>query len=132
MKWVCLMANMTVPGVGSLICRRFVAGAIQTVGSLLAIAMVAYCVMEFIDALKVYRDSLGDEAEDIGAALQDIGDRISAGPLIWGGVGVLILKVTWIWAQVTTAQVFKAEKKAEDADDQEPEPAVPPPLDSSN
>ncbi len=127
------MANMTVPGVGSLICRRFAAGTIQTLGSLLAIAMVGYCVMEFMDALKIYRDSLGDEAEDITAALQGIGDRISAGPLIWGGVGVLILKVTWIWAQVTTAQVFKAEKKAEESDDdQDAEDAVPPPLDSSN
>ena len=38
-------------------------------------------------------------------------------PLIVGGVGVLILKVTWIWAQFTTAAVFKNEKATDQVPD---------------
>ena len=40
MKWVCLMANMMVPGVGSMIAKRYGAGAIQALGSLIAFGMV--------------------------------------------------------------------------------------------
>mgnify|MGYP007106923421 FL=1 len=53
-------------------------------------------------------------------------------PLVTGAVGVIILKVTWIWAQVTTAQVFKAEKAAEAQETAAESVEVPPPLDSSN
>ena len=40
MKWACLMANMTVPGVGSMIAKRYVAGAIQAIESVIAFVMV--------------------------------------------------------------------------------------------
>ncbi|MFM1556493.1 MAG: hypothetical protein ACKJR1_08405, partial [Limisphaerales bacterium] len=53
-------------------------------------------------------------------------------PLVTGAVGVIILKVMWIWAQVTTAQVFKAEKAAETQETAAESAEVPPPLDSSN
>ena len=125
MKWVCLMANMAVPGVGSLIAKRFGSGVIQVVGSLFGFVMFGYCVMEFYGALKVYTANL-DEPETMVQALKGLGGKMTQ-PLIIGGVGVLILKVAWIWAQVTTAQVFKAEKEAEA---QVPPP--PPPVDSSN
>ena len=46
--------------------------------------------------------------------------------------GVVIFHVTLIWAQVTTAQVFKAEKAAEAQESAEESVEVPPPLDSSN
>ena len=131
MKWVCLMANMTIPGVGSMIAKRYGAGAIQAVGSLIGFALFGYCIMEFYGAMKDYADSMEGEQEDMVAALKGISGQIM-GPLIYGAVGVIILKVTWIWAQVTTAQVFKAEKKAEAEEEAMPTQAVPPPLDSSN
>lgn len=131
MKWVCLMANMTIPGVGSMIAKRYGAGAIQTVGSLIGFALFGYCIMEFYDAMKGYSESMEGEPEDIVAVLKGISGKIKE-PLIYGAVGVLILKITWIWAQVTTAQVFKAEKKAEAAERGAETQTVPPLLDSSN
>ena len=115
MKWVCLMANMMVPGVGSMIAKRYVAGAIQAIGSVIAFVMVGYCFSEFYAAMKDYSESL-DDPDEMAAAMKSIFSKIK-GPLIVGGVGVLILKVTWIWAQFTTAAVFKNEKAA----DQEPD-----------
>ena len=115
MKWACLMANMMVPGVGSMIAKRYVAGAIQAVGSVIAFIMVGYCFSEFYAAMKDYSESL-DDPDEMAAAMKSIFSKIK-GPLIVGGVGVLILKVTWIWAQFTTAAVFKREK----AVDQEPD-----------
>ena len=115
MKWVCLIANMTVPGMGSMIAKRYVAGAIQAIGSVIAFMMVGYCFSEFYAAMKDYSESL-DDPDEMAAAMKSIFSKIK-GPLIVGGVGVLILKVTWIWAQFTTAAVFKKEK----AVDQEPD-----------
>ena len=111
MKWVCLMANMMVPGVGSMIAKRYVAGAIQAVGSVIAFVMVGYCFVEFYHAMKDYSESL-DDPDAMAEAMKAIFGKIK-GPMIVGGIGVLILKITWIWAQFTTAAVFKNEKAAD-------------------
>ena len=63
MKWVCLMANMTVPGVGTLICKRWVSGAIQTVGSIIGFTLLGYCIYEFYHALQNYSASMDGEEE---------------------------------------------------------------------
>ncbi len=131
MKWVCLMANMTVPGVGTLICKRWVSGILQLVGSLIGFALLGYCIYEFYFALKNYSTSMDGEVDDISAALKHLSSGMM-GPLVTGAVGVIILKVGWIWAQVTTAQVFKAEKAAEAQEAAAESVDVPPPLDSSN
>ena len=131
MKWVCLMANMTIPGVGSMIAKRYVVGAVQTVGSLIGFALFGYCIMEFYDAMKGYADSTEGEPEDMVAALKGISGKIKE-PLIYGAIGVVALKITWVWAQITTAQVFKAEKKAKAAERVAETQAAPPLLDSSN
>ena len=115
MKWVCLMANMTVPGVGSMIAKRYVAGAIQAIGSVIAFVMVGYCISEFYASMKDYSESL-DDPDQMAEAMKAIFGKIKE-PLIVGGVGVLILKVTWIWAQFTTAAVFKKEKAADQVPD---------------
>ena len=116
MKWVCLMANMTIPGVGSMIAKRYGAGAIQALGSLIAFGMVGYCISEFYIELKNYAVSLDGDPDEMNAAMKALGERILGPPIIVGGIGVIILKVTWIWAQFTTAAVFKKEKQAEDQD----------------
>jgi hypothetical protein len=128
------MANMTVPGVGSLIVKRYWAGAIQVVVSLVGMVMFGYCFLMFYDALQVYAASM-DEPENMAEMLKGLGGKMMQ-PLIIGGVGVLIFKVMWIWAQVTTARVFKAEKEAEAKMDAAKAAAatqaVPPAVDSSN
>ncbi len=129
MKWVCLMANMMVPGVGSMIAKRYGAGAIQALGSLIAFGMVGYCISEFYTELKNYADSIGGDPDEMTAAMKALGDRILGPPIIVGGIGVIILKVTWIWAQFTTAAVFKKEKQAEDQDSAR---LAVPPQESSN
>jgi len=113
MKWVCLMANMMVPGVGSMIAKRYGAGAIQALGSLIAFGMVGYCISEFYTELKNYADSLDGDPDEMTTAMKALGEQILGPPIIVGGIGVIILKVTWIWAQFTTAAVFKKEKEAE-------------------
>ena len=113
MKWVCLMANMTIPGVGSMIAKRYGAGAMQALGSLIAFWMVGYCISEFYTELKNYADSLDGDPDEMNAAMKTLGERILGPPIIVGGIGAIILKVTWIWAQFTTAAVFKKEKEAE-------------------
>ena len=131
MKWVCLMANMTLPGVGTLICKRWVSGAIQTVGSIIGFTLLGYCIYEFYHALQNYSASMDGEVDDISAALKHLSNGMME-PLVTGAVGVIILKVMWIWAQVTTAQVFKAEKAEEAQETAAESVEVPPPLDSSN
>jgi len=113
MKWVCLMANMMVPGVGSMIAKRYGAGAIQALGSLIAFGMVGYCISEFYTELKNYADSLDGDPDEMTTAMKALGEQILGPPIIVGGIGVIILKVTWIWAQFTTAAVFKKEKEVE-------------------
>jgi len=113
MKWVCLMANMTIPGVGSMISGRYGPGIFQALGSIIAFGMVGYCISEFYTELKNYADSLDGDSDEMTAAMKALGERILGPPIIIGGVGVIILKVTWIWAQFTTAAVFKKEKETE-------------------
>ena len=47
MKWVCLMANMAIPGVGSMIAKRYGSGAVQMIGALIGFALLGYCIMVF-------------------------------------------------------------------------------------
>ena len=132
MKWVCLMAYMTLPGEGTLICKRWVTGTIQSVGSVIGFSLLGYCVYEFYLALQNYSASMdGEEVDGMLGAVKQLSSGMM-GPLVTGAVGVIILKVMWIWAQVTTAQVFKAEKKAEAEEEAMATQAVPPHLDSSN
>ena len=121
------MANMTVPGVGTLICKRWISGTIQTVGSVIGIALLIHLGIELYHAVQVYAAGL-DEPVTMGETFKGIRGQMMR-PFIIGCVGLVIFKVMWIWAQVTTTQVFKAEKAAES---QESVVEVPPPLDSSN
>ena len=130
MKWVCLLANMTVPGLGSLIAKRYWAGAIQTIGSVIGIALLIHFGIELYHAVQVYATGL-DEPETMGDTFKGIIGEMKQ-PFIIGCVGVVIFHVTLIWAQVTTAQVFKAEKKAEAEEEAMATQAIPPHSDSSN
>jgi hypothetical protein len=130
MKWVCLMANMTVPGVGTLICKRWISGTIQTVGSVIGIALLIHLGIELYHAVQVYAAGL-DEPETMGETFKGIKGKMTQ-PFIIGCVGGVIFKVMWIWAQVSTAQVFKADKAAETQEATAESGEVPPPLDSSN
>ena len=130
MKWVCLMANMTVPGVGTLICKRWISGTIQTVGSVIGIALLIHLGIELYHAVQAYAVSL-DEPETMAETFKGIKGKMTQ-PFIVGCVGGVIFKLMWIWAQVSTAQVFKAEKAAETQETAAESVEVPPPLDSSN
>ncbi len=132
MKGVCLMANMTVPGAGTLICKRWMSGLLQRGASVIGFVMLGWCIYEFYHALKDYSAGIdGEEVDNIIGALKHLSNGMM-GPLVTGAVGVIILKVAWIWAQVSTAQVFKAEKEKEESAIRAQGAAVPPPLDVSN
>ena len=124
------MANMTVPGVGTLICKRWISGTIQTVGSVIGIALLIHLGIELYHAVQAYAVSL-DEPETMAETFKGIKGKMTQ-PFIVGCVGGVIFKLMWIWAQVSTAQVFKAEKAAETQETAAESVEVPPPLDSSN
>jgi len=124
------MANMTVPGVGTLICKRWISGTIQAVGSVIGIALLIHLGIELYHAVQVYSAGL-DEPEAMAETFKGIKGKMTQ-PFIIGCVGGVIFKVMWIWAQVTTAQMFKAEKAKEAQETAAESVEVPPPLDSSN
>ena len=131
MKWVCLMANMTIPGVGTLFIKRWTAGLIQTVVSLIAWGLIIRGLMLGIEIWtklkKMNGLALNENFESLSIEPQKIGDLVMDNiPLLaLGIVGVILLKVTLIWSQFNVVKHFKA------LDEMEAQ-AVPPPLDSSN
>ena len=131
MKWVCLLANMTVPGLGSLFAKRYWAGAIQTIGSVIGIALI---IPLGIEVYQFFPEAYGaglDKPETMSETFEGIIGEMKQ-PFYIAIGGLVIFHVTLIWAQVTTAQVFKAEKAAEAQESAEESVEVPPPLDSSN
>ena len=83
MKWVCLMANMMVPGVGSMIAKRYVAGAIQAVVSD-CVRNGGHCFSEFYAAMKDYSESL-DDPDEMAAAMKSFSARSRAAHCGWSG-----------------------------------------------
>tara|TARA_B100000959_G_C14665577_1_gene494243 strand:+ start:256 stop:651 length:396 start_codon:yes stop_codon:yes gene_type:complete len=131
MKWACLMSNMIIPGAGSMIAKRYGSGAVQVIGSLIGFGLLGYFAFELVRAGQNYGNSFEGELDNFQETLKNIVNGM-VGPFICGAIGLVILKITFIWAQVTTAQVFKAQKKAEAAEEAAAAQAVPPLLDSSN
>ena len=121
------MTNLAIPGVGSLVARRFLTGAIQAGVSLVGIVLMGYFILELVAVMKDYSASV-DEPDAMMSAMKGLWPKIKQ-PMVVGGVGLLIYKAMWIWAMVTTVRVFKAEKAAEAAAASQPGLA---PVDSSN
>ena len=138
MKWLCFMANMMVPGVGLLILKRWTKGGILTLFSLVAWGLVIPALILIFQILAsvsgMYEGAHAEEFESLGEDSKHLKILIKNHllQLVLGIVGLIILKVTVIWSQLATAQVFKVEKAAEAQETAAASVEVPPPLDSSN
>ena len=138
MKWVCLMANMVIPGVGTLFIKRWGAGLIQTVLSLIAWGMFIPGLMigwRIWKTLEEVRDqALAEEFDSLSSQSQKMSDLVMGNIplLVLGIVGVILLKITLIWSGITVVRHFKALNEAEAQETAAASVEVPPPLDSSN
>ena len=113
---LCLLFNLVLPGVGSFFARRLRTAIVQSVLSLIGFAMLIPAFVKFYGFVQTYTEGLQDG--DIDAVLNNsemfkgMWERLKV-PIIVGIVGFVILKISWLWAQVTTAGAFKAAKQAE-------------------
>ena len=122
MKWVCLMANMVIPGVGTLFIKRWVAGLIQTSLSLIAWGvtvpglMVGWKIWKTLKEAK--EQALAEEFDALSSQSQKMGELVMDNILLFvlGIVGLILLKITLIWSGITVVKHFKALNNAEDQD----------------
>ena len=138
MKWACLMANMVIPGVGTLFIKRWTVGMIQTVLSLIAWGLFIPGLLigiEIISKLtKMNKQALDENFEQLGIEPEKMGSLVmdNIPMLALGIVGLILLKITLIWSQINVSKHFKALNEAEAAAEAQAAQTVPPPVDSSN
>ena len=115
MKWVCLMANMLIPGMGSLIIKRWGPGLIQTVLSLLAWGVIIPALALGWSVIKQliqgYNQAVGEEFDAVGSQAEKIGNLVmdNIPLLVIAVLGVILLKITLIWSGFTVVRHFKSQ-----------------------
>ena len=126
MKWVCLMANMLIPGTGSLIIKRWGPGLIQTVLSLLAWGVIIPALVLGWSVIKPliqgYNQAVGEEFDAVGSQAEKIGNLVmdNIPLLVIAVLGVILLKITLIWSGFTVVRHFKSQGNV-DVEDQTPD-----------
>ena len=119
MKGLCYLSNMIIPGVGTLLIKRWQSGIIQTVLSLVAWGLI---IPGLIQVLRVwgkvkegYQLGLDEEfekAENVGKQMGSmLTDNIVY--IVLCTIGVILLKVTLIWSQASAVKYFRELKEAE-------------------
>ena len=115
MKWVCLMANMLIPGTGSLIIKRWGPGLIQTVLSLLAWGVIIPALLLGWSVCKIliqgHKQALAEEFDAMGFQAEKIGNLVmdNIPLLVIAVLGVILLKITLIWSGFTVVRHFKSQ-----------------------
>ena len=115
MKWACLMANMLIPGMGSLIIKRWGPGLIQTVLSLLAWGVIIPALALGWSVIKQliqgYNQAVGEEFDAVGSQAEKIGNLVmdNIPLLVIAVLGVILLKITLIWSGFTVVRHFKSQ-----------------------
>lgn len=94
--WACLGANaLVLPGLGSLAGRRYLAGILQAVASLLGFAMTVCWSLSFF-----------------GSALHEDGPPADLGPLFGYGVaGLLLFGAAWVWGLFTGLELVREARR---------------------
>ena len=119
MKGLCYLSNMIIPGVGTLLIKRWQSGIIQTVLSLVAWGLI---IPGLIQVLRVwgkvkegYQLGLAEEFEKASSVGKQMGSMLTdnIGYIVLCTIGVILLKVTLIWSQASAVKYFRELKEAE-------------------
>lgn len=119
MKGLCYLSNMIIPGVGTLLIKRWQSGIIQTVLSLVAWGLI---IPGLIQVLRVwgkvkegYQLGLDEEFEKAENVGKQMGSMLTdnIGYIVLCTIGVILLKVTLIWSQASAVKYFRELKEAE-------------------
>ena len=109
------MANMLIPGMGSLIIKRWGPGLIQTVLSLLAWGVIIPALALGWSVIKQliqgYNQAVGEEFDAVGSQAEKIGNLVmdNIPLLVIAVLGVILLKITLIWSGFTVVRHFKSQ-----------------------
>ena len=96
--WAGLLANaLVLPGLGSLLTRRWIAGLLQVAVSLIGFAMTAYCAVAWIE--QVLREGL--------LTVEGPGPRFG-----YGLGGLLLFGCGWLWSVASSvAMVLRTRRR---------------------
>ena len=97
----CLTLNLLLPGLGSLLVRKYAAGIMQSLISMVAAVLLIGATVD----LYVYLQGITNMEHRENVPLSPL-----VKPLILMVSGIVLFKISWIWAQVTTARHMKATK----------------------
>jgi len=95
----CLTLNLLLPGLGSLLIRKYTVGIIQSLISMVA----AFLLIGATIGLFAYLQELTKMEH-----LENVPLSPLEKPLILMVSGIVLFKISWIWAQLTTARHMKA------------------------
>ena len=95
----CLTLNLVLPGLGSLLIRKFACGLMQTLISSVATGFLVWAL------ISIYGQMRGVISTD---SLEDVSWGQLTAPLVALVIGIILFKVSWIWAQFTTARHLRA------------------------
>ncbi|MBT4223312.1 MAG: hypothetical protein HOD72_02485 [Opitutae bacterium] len=95
----CLTLNLLLPGLGSLLVRKYAAGIMQSLISMVAATLLIGATID----LYAYLQELTKMEH-----LENVPMSPLEKPLILMVSGIVLFKISWIWAQVTTAGHMKA------------------------
>ena len=98
----CLTLNLLLPGLGSLLVRKYAAGIMQSLISMVAAVLLIGATVD------LYAYLLGITKME---HLENVPLAPLVKPLILMVSGIVLFKISWIWAQVTTAGHMKATKE---------------------
>jgi hypothetical protein len=97
----CLTLNLLLPGLGSLLVRKYAAGIMQSLISMVAAVLLIGATIDIYVFVQGIAKMEHLENVPLSPLLK---------PLIWMVSGIVLFKISWIWAQVTTARHMKATK----------------------
>ena len=98
----CLTLNLLLPGLGSLLICKYTVGIIQSLISMVA----AFLLIGATIGLFAYLQELTKMEH-----LENVPLSPLEKPLILMVSGIVLFKISWIWAQMTTAGHMKATKE---------------------
>ena len=98
----CLTLNLLLPGLGSLLIRKYTVGIIQSLISMVA----AFLLIGATIGLFAYLQELTKMEH-----LENVPLSPLEKPLILMVSGIVLFKISWIWAQMTTVGHMKATKE---------------------
>ena len=100
----CLTLNLVLPGLGSLLIRKHASGLIQTLISFVATGLLFWSLVALYgEMLAVFSDT----------SINDVSWSQLTAPLVALLIGIILFKISWIWAQFTTARHFRETRSME-------------------